>query len=112
MAVLSARTTAYGHALDSTADRCAEVLFLVALHYAGAGLWWCVAAAVPTLALELRRARAAAGGMTEIGVVTVWEKPTRVVVTAMFLLAAGVFGADAAATWARRPCGSGSASGP
>ena len=48
---------------------------------------------------EYTRARAVAGGMSEIGVVTVWERPTRVVVTVMFVLGAGIYGA-AAATWA------------
>ena len=33
--------------------------------------------------------------MGEIGVVTVWERPTRVAVTAMFLLAGGLFPAYA-----------------
>jgi hypothetical protein len=37
------------------------------------------------------RARAGAVGMAEIGVVTVFERPTRVIVTATFLLGAAVF---------------------
>ncbi len=41
---------------------------------------------------EYLRARAAAAGMTEVGVVTVWERPTRVIVTATFLAAAAVLG--------------------
>jgi CDP-diacylglycerol--glycerol-3-phosphate 3-phosphatidyltransferase len=41
---------------------------------------------------EYARARAAAGGMTEVGVVTVWERPTRVIVTATFLAAAAALG--------------------
>ncbi|HVN11926.1 MAG TPA: hypothetical protein VMT69_07520, partial [Kineosporiaceae bacterium] len=38
-------------------------------------------------------------GMPEIGVVTVSERPTRVIVSAMFLLGAGLYPA-ASATWA------------
>ena len=34
---------------------------------------------------EAARARAGASGMSEVGVVTVWERPTRVIVTATFL---------------------------
>ena len=49
--------------------------------------------------LEYTRARAGAGGMSEVGVVTVAERPTRVVITAAFLLAAGLYPADAD-TWA------------
>jgi CDP-diacylglycerol--glycerol-3-phosphate 3-phosphatidyltransferase len=29
--------------------------------------------------------------MSEVGVITVWERPTRVIVTAAFLLCAGLF---------------------
>jgi CDP-diacylglycerol--glycerol-3-phosphate 3-phosphatidyltransferase len=39
---------------------------------------------------EYARARAGAGGLAEAAVITVWERPTRVIVTAAFLLAAGV----------------------
>jgi CDP-diacylglycerol--glycerol-3-phosphate 3-phosphatidyltransferase len=38
--------------------------------------------------------------MRGIGVLTVWERPTRVIVTAMFLLGAAVFGPGSAAAWA------------
>ena len=41
---------------------------------------------------EYARARAGAVGMTEVGVVTVWERPTRVIVTATFLAAAALLG--------------------
>ena len=41
---------------------------------------------------EYLRARAAASGMSDVGVVTVWERPTRVIVTAAFLVAAAVLG--------------------
>ena len=57
---------------------------------------------------EYVRARAAAGGMTEVGVVTVWERPTRVIVTAAFLGARGLLGDGRGPTSAPRP-GSGSA---
>ena len=40
---------------------------------------------------EYVRARAGAAGLSEVGVVTVWERPTRVIVTAVFLLCAGLF---------------------
>ena len=60
---------------------------------------------------EYTRARAAAGGMAEIGVVTVWERPTRVIVTAMFVLGAGIYVSAAADVGdvrrLRRGCGLG-----
>jgi hypothetical protein len=43
----------------------------------------------PRFAEAFRRAGAA--GLSEVGVVTVWERPTRVIVTAAFLLCAGLF---------------------
>ena len=48
---------------------------------------------------EYARSRAGNAGMGEVGVVTVWERPTRVIVTAAFLLGAGIY-ASAAGAWA------------
>ena len=80
------------------ADRVADALFLLALWLAGATAWVCVSAGALTGLLEYARARATAAGMTEIGVVTVWERPTRVIVTALFLLGVGLYDD---ARWAR-----------
>ena len=44
---------------------------------------------------EYARARAGNAGMGEVGVVTVWERPTRVILTAFLLLACGVLAAHA-----------------
>jgi phosphatidylglycerophosphate synthase len=88
VAVLTGRTSRWGYVLDSVADRVGDVLYLVALAFLQ----------------EYTRARAAAAGMTEVGVVTLWERPTRVIVTASFLAATAVFGdpwpALAAGAWA------------
>ena len=103
VAVLTGRATAFGAVLDSVADRCSDLLYLVALWAVGAPVAVCVLGGVLMMVLEYTRARAAAGGMTEIGVVTVWERPTRVVVTAAFLLGAGIYrghSAGSAAAWA------------
>jgi CDP-diacylglycerol--glycerol-3-phosphate 3-phosphatidyltransferase len=103
VALLTSRTTRWGHVLDSVADRVSDVLYLVALWLAGAPLELCAAAAVVMFLLEYARARAAVAGMTEVGVVTVFERPTRVIVTAAFLVAAAVLGdpwpALGAAAW-------------
>jgi CDP-diacylglycerol--glycerol-3-phosphate 3-phosphatidyltransferase len=55
---------------------------------------------------EYTRARAGNAGMGEIAVVTVWERPTRVILTAFLLLACGLLPTHAvalatlgAATW-------------
>lgn len=90
VAVLSGRATRWGHVLDSLADRVSDLLYLVALWAAGAPLAVCASGGALMFLQEYARARAAAGGMTEIGVVTVWERPTRVIVTAAFLASAAV----------------------
>ena len=72
---------------------------MVALWLLGAPGWACWTGGGLALLHEYVRARAAAGGMAGIGVVTVSERPTRVIVTAAFLLGAGLF-PGAAIAWA------------
>jgi phosphatidylglycerophosphate synthase len=99
VAVLTDRATRFGYVLDSLVDRVSDALYLVALWLVGAPAALCVAGGALMLLQEYLRARAGNAGMGEIGVVTVWERPTRVAVTAMFLLAGGLFpawSADAA----------------
>jgi len=62
----------------------------------GAPVGVCVAAGVLMLLQEYARARANAAGLPDIGIVTVWERPTRVIVTTMFLLGAGIYVASSA----------------
>lgn len=95
VAVLTDRATRWGQVLDSLVDRCCDGLYLVALWLVGAPAGVCVAGGAAALLLEYARARAGAGGMSEVGVVTVAERPTRVVITAAFLLGAGLYVEDA-----------------
>jgi phosphatidylglycerophosphate synthase len=104
VAVLTDRATRFGYVLDSLVDRLSDGLYLVALWVAGAPGWLCVVGGVPMVLQEYLRARAGNAGMGEIGVVTVWERPSRVAVTAMFLLAAGLF-----LTWAPQAAAAGAA---
>lgn len=99
VAVLTERTTAWGYVLDSVVDRCADLLYLLALWLVGAPTGVCVAGGVAMFLLEYTRARAGAGGMSEVGVVTIAERPTRVIITAAFLLGAGLY-LSAAQDWA------------
>jgi CDP-diacylglycerol--glycerol-3-phosphate 3-phosphatidyltransferase len=91
VAVLTARATRWGFVLDSVADRLGDLGYLLALWLAGAPGPLCAAGAALALLQEYVRARAGAAGMGEVGVLTVWERPTRVIVTAAFLLGAGLF---------------------
>ncbi len=92
VALMTGRVTRWGHVLDSVADRVSDLLYLVALWLAGAHAVVCAGGGTLMLLHEYTRARAVAGGMSEVGVVTVWERPTRVIVTAAFLASAAVLG--------------------
>jgi CDP-diacylglycerol--glycerol-3-phosphate 3-phosphatidyltransferase len=92
VALLTGRTTRFGYVLDSVCDRLAEALYVVALALLGAPVWLCSAALALAWLPEYTRARAVGAGMTEIGVVTVWERATRVVVTAFGVGLAGIAG--------------------
>lgn len=98
VAVMTGRTTSWGALLDGLADRVADTAYLVALWLLGAPGWTVAGAAAAALLHEYARARATAAGMDDVGAVTVSERPTRVVIAAMFLLGAGLYPA-AAATW-------------
>lgn len=87
VAVMTDRATRWGYVLDSSCDRVGDGLFLVALWAAGAPGGLCVLGGALMALQEYVRARAGAAGMTEVGVVTVWERPTRVIVTAVALAA-------------------------
>lgn len=95
VAVMTGRESRWGAVLDSVVDRVSDVLFLLALWVVGAPLTACVIAGVLVLTQEYARARATAVGMDDIGVVTIGERPTRVIVAAMFLLAAGIYPSSA-----------------
>ncbi len=99
VAVMTGRTTRRGFVLDSVCDRLADVAYVVALVLLGAPGWLAALGAGLALLHEYLRARAAVAGMPEIGVVTVSERPTRVIVTVMFLLGAGLY-PGAAVAWA------------
>lgn len=90
VAVISGRTTRWGFVLDSVADRISDGLLFLALWAAGASTWVCVAVAAVTFLQEYVRARAAAAGLREVGVITIWERPSRITVTAVFLVLAAV----------------------
>jgi CDP-diacylglycerol--glycerol-3-phosphate 3-phosphatidyltransferase len=92
VAVLTGRTTAWGAVLDAVADRLGDLAFVLVLLLAGADPVLCAAAGALMLLQEYLRARAGAAGLTEVGVVTVWERPTRIIVTAAFLASAAVLG--------------------
>ena len=90
VAVVSGRASRFGYVYDSVADRLGEAAWLLAFWLAGAPAWLVVAAGGVSWLQEYARARATAAGMSEIGVVTVAERPTRVLVAIFGLLAAAI----------------------
>jgi phosphatidylglycerophosphate synthase len=92
VAVLTGRATRLGYVLDSVTDRIGEAAWLAAFWVGGAQAWPVLAAGAASWLHEYARARATAAGMSEIGAVTVGERPTRVLLALFGLLAAGVSG--------------------
>jgi len=83
VAVLTDTASAWGRVLDPLVDRIGDVAFLVALVLAGAPGELAVGVGVLTLLQESVRASAR---LPDVGVVSVWERPSRVIVTSLGLL--------------------------
>ncbi len=94
VAVMTRRTSRWGAVLDAVADRVSDAVFVAALWVAGAPAALCVAAVGLGWLQEYTRARAGAAGLAEVAVLTVDERPTRVVVVVMFLIASVARPAD------------------
>ena len=92
VAVVSGRSGRVGFVVDSVADRASDAANVGALWLAGADPWVSVVGGGLAFLAEYVRARAGQAGMSEVGVVTVGERPTRVAVAAAFLLAGAVAG--------------------
>ncbi|WP_433782576.1 CDP-alcohol phosphatidyltransferase family protein [Actinomycetospora sp. CA-101289] len=87
VAVLTDTASAWGRVLDPLVDRVGDVAFLVALVLAGAPGWLAVGVGVLTLLQESVRASAR---LPDVGVVSVWERPSRVIVVSLGLLGTAV----------------------
>jgi CDP-diacylglycerol--glycerol-3-phosphate 3-phosphatidyltransferase len=92
VAVLTNRVTQLGYVYDSVADRLGEAAWLIAFWLLGAPGWLILTGGGVAWLHEYLRARATAAGMREIGVVTVAERPTRVIIAVLGLAAAGLAG--------------------
>jgi CDP-diacylglycerol--glycerol-3-phosphate 3-phosphatidyltransferase len=92
LAVITRRASRLGHVLDSVADRISEAAWGVALWLLGAPAVVAVVAVGCGWLHEYVRARATIAGMSDIGTVTVAERPTRVIMVAATLLVAGLAG--------------------
>ncbi|MGL5858684.1 MAG: CDP-alcohol phosphatidyltransferase family protein [Angustibacter sp.] len=99
VAVLTGRASRWGAVVDATADRVADAALAVALWWVGAPGWLAVVAGSCAALHEYVRARAGGVGLGDVGLVTVAERPTRVLVALSVLLTAALY-PDAAGRWA------------
>lgn len=90
VAGLSGRASAMGFVLDSFVDRLAEIAFFGALVVVGGRFSLATVGWAAMMGLEYVRARAGNVGLDEVGVVTVAERPTRVLCIVFGLLGAAV----------------------
>ncbi|HEX6870296.1 MAG TPA: CDP-alcohol phosphatidyltransferase family protein [Micromonosporaceae bacterium] len=95
LAVLTERASRVGSFYDSMADRLAEVGWLVGLWLIGVPAALVVATGALAWLHEYARARAGAVGMRGVGVITMAERPTRVMIAiAAFAVGGGVWYVD------------------
>lgn len=94
LALITGKASRLGRVLDSVADRVSEACWVLALILLGAPIWLAVATGGLAWLHEYVRARATVAGMHEVGTVTIAERPTRIIVVVVALVAAEVV------TWA------------
>jgi phosphatidylglycerophosphate synthase len=92
LAIGTGRASRRGFVLDSVVDRLTEAAYAAALWVAGAPGWLAVAFGALCWLPDYLRARAGQAGVAETGALSVWERPTRVALTGMTLIGAGVVG--------------------
>jgi phosphatidylglycerophosphate synthase len=93
LAIGTGRASRRGFVLDSVVDRLTEVAYAAALWVAGAPGWLAAAFGALCWLPDYLRARAGQAGVTETGALSVWERPTRVLMTGFTLGGAGVVSA-------------------
>ncbi len=90
VAVMEQRSTRWGYVLDSAVDRVSDAAYLVATVLLGCPGWLAAATGFAVFFLEYVRARAGNAGGGDVGVVTMAERPTRVLLLAPALIFGGV----------------------
>jgi phosphatidylglycerophosphate synthase len=90
LAIAGGTASRRGFVLDSAVDRLTEVAYAAALWAAGAPGWLAAAFGALCWLPDYLRARAGQAGVVETGDISVWERPTRVVMAGLTLGGAGV----------------------
>jgi CDP-diacylglycerol--glycerol-3-phosphate 3-phosphatidyltransferase len=90
VAEITDSASAWGRVLDQLVDRVGDLSMITGLWLLGAPGPLCATAAVLTIFDESVRGSAAAEGMSEVGLVTIAERPTRLLIGGLSFAAAGV----------------------
>ena len=93
LALAGGRASRRGYVLDSAVDRLTEAAYALALWVAGAPGWLAALFGALCWLPDYLRARAGQAGVAETGSISVWERPTRVVMTAFTVGGAGIVAA-------------------
>jgi phosphatidylglycerophosphate synthase len=96
LAIATGRESRRGFVLDSVVDRLTEAAYAGTLWVAGAPGWLAVAFGALCWLPDYLRARAGQAGVSATGALSVWERPTRVILTGLALTGAGVLSASGA----------------
>ena len=99
LAIGTGRASRRGFVLDSVVDRLTEAAYAGALWAAGAPGWLAVLFGALCWLPDYLRARAGQAGVAETGALSVWERPTRVILTGLTLTGAGVVSAFVVERW-------------
>ncbi len=90
LAIGGGRASQRGYVLDSVVDRLTEVAYAAALWVAGAPGWLAVLFGALCWLPDYVRARAGQAGVDRTGPISLWERPTRVIMAGFTLGGAGV----------------------
>lgn len=87
LAIITNKASKWGAALDAILDRTTELFWLLTFISIGGDEYVVISAAVLAFAQEYLRARAGGLGLTEVGVVTIAERPVRASILFVALIA-------------------------
>jgi phosphatidylglycerophosphate synthase len=90
VAAMTDTATRNGAVIDSVGDRVCDLCLVGAMAVLGGQRTLAVAVGAAVMGMEYTRARAGAVGLEEVGVVTIAERPTRLIAAALCCVAYGI----------------------
>jgi CDP-diacylglycerol--glycerol-3-phosphate 3-phosphatidyltransferase len=86
IAIISKKNSKFGALLDAIIDKVSELFWILALYKIGVEISYLIFVLVLALIQEYLRSRSSGVGLTELGVVTIAERPVRAIFTFFTLL--------------------------